>query len=85
MIKLILKRLTIAIPTLIIIIAFVFGLMRLAPGGPFTNERALPPEIEQKIKWIKKRDHLLLEDIENRIQNQGIITPIKQHVKDLVE
>ena len=49
MIKLILKRLAIAIPTLIIIIAFVFGLMRLAPGGPFTNERALPPEIEQKI------------------------------------
>tara|TARA_B100000614_G_scaffold11144_1_gene9706 strand:+ start:851 stop:1435 length:585 start_codon:yes stop_codon:yes gene_type:complete len=25
---------------------------------------------EHKIKWIKKRDHLLLEDIENRIQNQ---------------
>ena len=25
---------------------------------------------EQKIKWIKKRDNLLLEDIENRIQNQ---------------
>ncbi len=49
MIQLLLKRLTIAIPTLIIIIAFVFFLMRLAPGGPFTNERALPPEIEQKI------------------------------------
>ena len=25
---------------------------------------------EQKIKWIKQRDHLSLEDIENRIQNQ---------------
>ena len=25
---------------------------------------------EQKIKWIKKRDNLLSEDIENRIQNQ---------------
>ena len=25
---------------------------------------------DQKIKWIKKRDHLSLEDIENRIQNQ---------------
>ena len=25
---------------------------------------------EQKIKWIKKRDQLLLKDIENRIQNQ---------------
>ena len=49
MIKLIIKRLAIAIPTLIIIIAFVFCLMRLAPGGPFTSERALPPEIEQKI------------------------------------
>ena len=24
----------------------------------------------QKIKWIKQRDHLSLEDIENRIQNQ---------------
>ena len=49
MIQLLFKRLTIAIPTLIIIIAFVFFLMRLAPGGPFTNERALPPEIEQKV------------------------------------
>ena len=24
----------------------------------------------QKIKWIKQRDHLSLDDIENRIQNQ---------------
>ena len=34
MIKLIIKRLLVAIPTLIVIIAFVFILMRLAPGGP---------------------------------------------------
>ncbi len=26
--------------------------------------------INQKIKWIKQRDHLSLEDIKNRIQNQ---------------
>ena len=26
--------------------------------------------MNQKIKWIKQRDHLSLEDIENRIQNQ---------------
>ena len=25
---------------------------------------------DQKIKWIKKRDHLLTQEIENRIQNQ---------------
>ena len=61
MIKLIIKRLVIAIPTLIIIIAFVFGLMRVAPGGPFTNERALPPEIEQKINEAYDLDKPLIE------------------------
>jgi len=61
MIRLIIKRLIIAIPTLIIIIAFVFGLMRVAPGGPFTNERALPPEIEQKINEAYDLDKPLIE------------------------
>ena len=61
MIKLIIKRLVIAIPTLIIIIAFVFGLMRVAPGGPFTNERALPPEIEQKINEAYDLDKPLIQ------------------------
>lgn len=50
MIKFITKRLLIAIPTLLIIIAFGFIMMRVAPGGPFTNERALPPEIERNIQ-----------------------------------
>jgi len=61
MIKLIIKRLAIALPTLIIIIAFVFCLMRLAPGGPFTNERALPPEIEQKINEAYDLDKPLVQ------------------------
>lgn len=61
MIQLIIKRLIIAIPTLIIIIAFVFGLMRVAPGGPFTNERALPPEIEQKINEAYDLDKPLIQ------------------------
>ena len=61
MIKLIIKRLAVAIPTLIIIIAFVFCLMRLAPGGPFTNERALPPEIEQKINESYDLDKPLIQ------------------------
>ena len=61
MIRLIIKRLIIAIPTLIIIIAFVFGLMRVAPGGPFTNERALPPEIEQKINEAYDLDKPLIQ------------------------
>ena len=40
-----LKRLGAAIPTLFIIITLSFFLTRLAPGGPFDEERALPPEI----------------------------------------
>ena len=49
------------LPGLQIIIAFVFGLMRLAPGGPFTNERALPPEIEQKINEAYDLDKPLIQ------------------------
>jgi oligopeptide transport system permease protein len=38
-------RLAGAIPTLFIIITATFFLMRAAPGGPFDQEQALPPEI----------------------------------------
>ncbi|HEY2779581.1 MAG TPA: oligopeptide ABC transporter permease OppB [Steroidobacteraceae bacterium] len=38
-------RLAGAIPTLFIIITLTFFLMRAAPGGPFDQEQALPPEI----------------------------------------
>jgi oligopeptide transport system permease protein len=41
-----LRRFLIAIPVMLIIIALAFFMMRLAPGGPFTSERRLPPEIE---------------------------------------
>jgi oligopeptide transport system permease protein len=40
------RRLLGAIPTLFIIIALAFFMMRVAPGGPFDRERTLPPEIE---------------------------------------
>lgn len=46
-----LKRLAFAIPLLLVISALAFGLMRLAPGGPFDRERApASPEIERNIK-----------------------------------
>lgn len=44
-----LRRLLVAIPTLFIVITLAFFMMRLAPGGPFDQERALPPEIEKNI------------------------------------
>jgi oligopeptide transport system permease protein len=39
------KRLAGAIPTLFVIITAAFFLIRAAPGGPFDQEQALPPEI----------------------------------------
>ncbi|MCB2095231.1 MAG: oligopeptide ABC transporter permease OppB [Rhodobacteraceae bacterium] len=39
------KRLAIAVPTLLVLIIFSFLLMHAAPGGPFTQERALPPQV----------------------------------------
>lgn len=41
----ILRRLLIAIPTLLILIVICFLLMHAAPGGPFTSERPLPPQV----------------------------------------
>jgi oligopeptide transport system permease protein len=40
-----LTRLAGAIPTLFIIVTIAFFLIRAAPGGPFDQEQALPPEI----------------------------------------
>ncbi|WP_257797753.1 oligopeptide ABC transporter permease OppB [Aggregatibacter actinomycetemcomitans] len=50
MFKFILKRVLEAIPTLFVLITFSFFLMRLAPGSPFTSERAYPPEVMANIE-----------------------------------
>ncbi len=44
------RRLLIAIPTMLAIIAVAFFLMRAAPGSPFDAERQVPAEIEQRLK-----------------------------------
>lgn len=50
MLKFIFRRLLEAIPTLFILITFSFFLMRLAPGSPFTAEKAYPPEVMANIE-----------------------------------
>ncbi|MDI4547944.1 peptide ABC transporter permease, partial [Escherichia coli] len=50
MLKFILRRCLEAIPTLFILITISFFMMRLAPGSPFTGERALPPEVMANIE-----------------------------------
>jgi oligopeptide transport system permease protein len=45
MLRFFLTRLAGAVPTLFIIVTLAFFLIRAAPGGPFDQEQALPPEI----------------------------------------
>jgi oligopeptide transport system permease protein len=50
MIRYALGRLAGIVPTLLIIIAAAFFMMRLAPGGPFDEEQAIPPEIAANLE-----------------------------------
>ncbi|MGA7656251.1 MAG: ABC transporter, partial [Methylocella sp.] len=61
MLRFFLARVAMAVPTLLIIIALAFFLMRLAPGGPFDSARALDPEIAKNLRHIYKLDRPLLE------------------------
>lgn len=56
-----LRRLLGAIPTLFILIALAFFMIRVAPGGPFDSERALLPEIEANMRATYHLDEPLYE------------------------
>ncbi len=49
MLKIILSRIAISIPVLLIVITVTFFFIRLAPGGPFDTEKAVPPEILENL------------------------------------
>jgi oligopeptide transport system permease protein len=50
-----------AIPTLLILIAVAFFLIRAAPGGPFDSERSLLPEIEANLRAVYHLDEPLYQ------------------------
>jgi oligopeptide transport system permease protein len=50
MLSLALRRLMVSLPTLFVLVTLSFFLMRAAPGGPFDQERALPPQIEAALQ-----------------------------------
>jgi len=50
MLRFIIKRLLITIPTILIVISITWGLVRLAPGNFYTGEKKLPPAIEKNIR-----------------------------------
>jgi oligopeptide transport system permease protein len=45
-----LRRLVAGIPTLLVIVTCAFLLMRLAPGGPFEQERGLPAQVQANLE-----------------------------------
>ena len=52
--KFIFRRVLGLIPTMFLIVSFSFFIIRFAPGGPFSSEKKLPPEIMQNL--LKKYD-----------------------------
>jgi oligopeptide transport system permease protein len=50
MLSFVLRRLGVAIPTLLVLILLSFALMHIAPGSPFLNERALPQAVLDNIQ-----------------------------------
>lgn len=69
MFSFLIKRLLSAVPTLFIVITISFFMMRLAPGGPFDRDRALPPEIEANILKAYNLDKPLVEQYFDYVGN----------------
>ena len=54
------RRLAVFLPTLWVIVTISFFVLRLAPGGPFDDEQALPPAIKANLEAAYGLDQPLL-------------------------
>lgn len=63
------QRLLGAIPTLFIMIAIAFFMIRMAPGGPFDSERSLPPEVEANLRAAYHLDDPLYQQFGRYLAN----------------
>lgn len=61
MIRFIIRRLLSLIPTLFLIITFSFFIMKAAPGGPFSADRNIPPEVLANINRAYHLDEPILK------------------------
>jgi oligopeptide transport system permease protein len=50
MLRFIIRRLIITIPTILVVITITWGLVRLAPGNFYSGEKRIPPAIEKNIR-----------------------------------
>ena len=63
------RRLLIAIPTMFVIVALSFLLIRAAPGGPFDEEAALEPQVVENMQAAYHLDKPLLTQFSIYIGN----------------
>ncbi len=61
MLRFALKRFLGACPTLFVLMTAAFFMMRLAPGGPFDQERRVPAEVEGNLNRVYHLDEPLVE------------------------
>ena len=59
MLRYALRRLAVAVPTLLVIITLSFALERLAPGGPFDQEQTLTPAVRANLDRLYGLDRPL--------------------------
>ena len=65
----VIRRLLTAIPTLFVIVTLAFFLIRVAPGGPFNQERGLSPEIKANLEAQFGLDKPLWQQYLNYLNN----------------
>ena len=56
-----LQRLVGVIPTMLLLVTIVFFMVRVAPGGPFDSEKALPPDIVANLEAKYHLDEPLIQ------------------------
>ena len=61
MVRFIIRRLVSLIPTLFLIVTFSFFIMKAAPGGPFSADRNIPPEVLANINKVYHLDEPLVK------------------------
>jgi len=67
--RFILKRLLEAVPVLLVVATLAFFLARFAPGGPFDEDRALPPAVKAQINAHYGLDKPLAEQYVRFLKN----------------
>ena len=56
MLKFLLSRIALAVPVLLVVVTATFFLVHAAPGGPFSADKAVPPEVIEALEAQYKLD-----------------------------